>query len=65
MKVINTANFHEYGQAEQSFGYIIKKGSQYELRFVAGLPPRIFKTLLEACQYIHNVHPMAYVGQPA
>ena len=63
--VVNTANFHEYGKEESSWGYIIKKGKQYELRFVCGIKPRLFNTLLDAQQYIINAHPMAYVWQPA
>ena len=65
MKIVNTTNFHNYGKEEQSWGYIIKKGKKYELRFVCGIKPRVFPTLLEAQQYVHRVHPMAYVGQVA
>lgn len=40
-----------------------RAGKKYELHFVAKFPIRVFETLLEAQQFIHRVHPMAYVGQ--
>lgn len=63
MKIINTAAMHQYGIEDYSFGYITKTRKGFEIRFVAGFPPVVCKTLLEAQQFIFNVHPMAYVGQ--
>ena len=63
MKIVNTAAMHQYGIEDYSFGYITKTRKGFEIRFVAGFPPRTFKTLLEATQYVFNIHPMAYVGQ--
>ena len=63
MKIVNTANFHSYGKEEQSWGCIVESEKGYELRFICGIKPRVFPTLLEAQQYVHRVHPMAYVGQ--
>lgn len=61
-KIVNTANFHSFGTEDQCFGYVVKAGKKYELHFVAKFPVRVFETLLEAQQFIHRVHPMAYVG---